>query len=88
MCEITDGPFAVTKEVLAGYFLLECADLDEALTQAARLPIARYGLNRCTTDRRGKSPAGHPAAVNELRPDPPRRSRARSGPNARPFWPP
>ncbi len=41
--EITDGPFAVTKEVLAGYYLLECADLDEALEQAARLPMARWG---------------------------------------------
>jgi hypothetical protein len=40
--EITDGPFAVTKEVLAGYYLLECADLDEALRQAARLPMARW----------------------------------------------
>ena len=37
--EITDGPFAVTKEVLAGYYVLECADLDEALEQAARLPM-------------------------------------------------
>jgi hypothetical protein len=41
--EITDGPFAVTKEVLAGYYVLECADLDEALKQAARFPGARYG---------------------------------------------
>jgi hypothetical protein len=41
--EITDGPFAVTKEVLAGYYILECADLDEALRQAARLPMARWG---------------------------------------------
>ena len=41
--EITDGPFAVTKEVLAGYYVLECADLDEALKQAARLPLARHG---------------------------------------------
>jgi hypothetical protein len=41
--EITDGPFAVTKEYLGGYYLLECADLDEALTQAARVPLARYG---------------------------------------------
>ena len=40
--EITDGPFAVTKEVLAGYYILECADLDEALQQAARLPMAPY----------------------------------------------
>jgi hypothetical protein len=41
--EITDGPFAVTKEVLVGYYILECADLDEALKQAARVPLARYG---------------------------------------------
>lgn len=41
--EITDGPFAVTKEVLVGYYILDCADLDEALKQAARLPMARWG---------------------------------------------
>jgi hypothetical protein len=40
--EITDGPFAVTKEVLAGYYILDCADLDEALKQAARMPMARW----------------------------------------------
>ena len=40
--EIVDGPFAVTKEILAGYYILECADLDEALKQAARLPMARW----------------------------------------------
>jgi hypothetical protein len=41
--EITDGPFAVTKEFLAGYYIVDCADLDEALKQAARFPGARYG---------------------------------------------
>ena len=41
--EITDGPFAVTKEVLAGYYVLECADLDEALKHAARLPMTQWG---------------------------------------------
>ena len=41
--EITDGPFAVTKEVLAGFYVLDCADLDEALRHAARFPTARYG---------------------------------------------
>ncbi len=40
--QITDGPFAVTKEVLAGYYVLECADLDEALEQAARMPMAPW----------------------------------------------
>ena len=41
--EIIDGPFAVTKEVLAGSYVLECADLDAALRQAARMPMARWG---------------------------------------------
>jgi hypothetical protein len=41
--DITDGPFAVTKEVLAGYYILDCADLDEAIKQAERLPMARWG---------------------------------------------
>ena len=41
--EIVDGPFAATKEVLAGYYVLECADLDDALRQAARLPMANWG---------------------------------------------
>jgi hypothetical protein len=41
--DLTDGPFAITKEILAGYYLLNCADLDEALRHAARLPTARYG---------------------------------------------
>jgi hypothetical protein len=40
---ITDGPFAVTKEILAGYYVIDCADLDEALKHAARLPAARHG---------------------------------------------
>jgi hypothetical protein len=41
--ELTDGPFAVTKETLVGYYLLECPDLDAAVKAAARLPTARYG---------------------------------------------
>jgi len=41
--ELTDGPFAVTKEILAGYYILDCRDLDEALKHAARLPLATYG---------------------------------------------
>jgi hypothetical protein len=40
---VTDGPFAVTKEILGGYYLVDCADLDEALAIAARIPMARYG---------------------------------------------
>ena len=41
--ELTDGPFAITKEVLAGYYVLDCADLDLAVAYASRLPLARYG---------------------------------------------
>jgi hypothetical protein len=41
--ELTDGPFAVTKEVLCGYYVLDCADLDQAAGHASRLPWARYG---------------------------------------------
>jgi hypothetical protein len=41
--ELTDGPFAVTKEMLGGYYVLECRDLDEALRRAERVPLARYG---------------------------------------------
>jgi hypothetical protein len=39
----TDGPFAETKEQLAGYFLVECKDLDDALEVASRIPGARTG---------------------------------------------
>ena len=40
---VTDGPFADTKEVLGGYYVLEAEDLDAALEFAARIPAARQG---------------------------------------------
>jgi hypothetical protein len=40
---VTDGPFADTKEVMAGYYLLEADDLDAALEVAGRVPAARMG---------------------------------------------
>ena len=39
----TDGPFAETKEVLGGLYLLEAANLDDAIAFAARIPAARHG---------------------------------------------
>jgi hypothetical protein len=39
----TDGPYAETKEALTGYYLLDAADLDEAVAIAAQLPAARNG---------------------------------------------
>jgi hypothetical protein len=38
-----DGPFAETKELLAGFYLIEATDLNEALAIAARIPPAKYG---------------------------------------------
>ncbi len=39
----TDGPFAETKEQLGGYYHIDCADLDEALAWAAKIPSAVSG---------------------------------------------
>jgi hypothetical protein len=41
---ITDGPFAETKEQLAGFYLIDARDLNEALQVAARIPPAREGV--------------------------------------------
>ena len=40
---VTDGPFAETKEQLAGFYLFDAADLDEAVALAARIPPVRTG---------------------------------------------
>lgn len=40
---VTDGPFAETKEQLAGFYLIDAADLNEAIQVAARIPPARIG---------------------------------------------
>ena len=39
----TDGPYAETKEQLAGYYIVDAKDIDEAIGIAARIPGARYG---------------------------------------------
>jgi hypothetical protein len=41
---VTDGPYAEAKEQVAGFDVIECADLDEAIEVAARHPMARLGL--------------------------------------------
>jgi hypothetical protein len=40
---LTDGPFADTKEIFGGYYIVEARDLDAALAFAARMPSARLG---------------------------------------------
>ena len=39
----TDGPFAETKEYLGGFYLVECANLDDAIAFAAKIPAAQNG---------------------------------------------
>jgi len=41
--QVTDGPFAETKETLGGYYLIDVPDLDTALKHAARMPNIAYG---------------------------------------------
>jgi hypothetical protein len=43
---VCDGPFAETKELMAGYDMLECADLDEATGVASKHPLARRGATK------------------------------------------
>ena len=40
---IADGPFAETKEQIAGYDIIDCADLDEAIEVASKHPVAPFG---------------------------------------------
>ena len=65
---ITDGPFAETKEQVAGYDLLECASLDEAVRWAAGTPAPGRGRSRCAPCRSVPRPRRCP-----------RRAKARSG---------
>jgi hypothetical protein len=44
---VLDGPFAETKEQLAGYYILECRDLDDAVEWAKRIPTSCKGASGC-----------------------------------------
>jgi len=48
---VTDGPFAETKEQLAGYYILNCESLDEAIEWAARIPTMCKGGEGCVEIR-------------------------------------
>jgi hypothetical protein len=41
--EVTDGPFAETKETLGGFFLIDTRDLDDAISIKSKWPSARFG---------------------------------------------
>ena len=59
---ITDGPFAETREQLGGYYLLNVADLDEAIVWAKKCPGARYGQDRAAARSWSSIRAERPAA--------------------------
>jgi hypothetical protein len=61
---ITDGPFAETKEQLAGYYILDCQDLDEALAWAAKIPTGCRGGIGCIEVRPIRE-ISKPLSVNE-----------------------
>jgi hypothetical protein len=44
---VTDGPFAETKEQLAGYYILDCQDLDEVIRYAEKIPTKCWGGTGC-----------------------------------------
>ena len=61
---VTDGPFAETREQLGGFYLIDAADLDEAITIASRVPVARP---RSAAEARAP-PAGHNTTVHPVTP--------------------
>jgi hypothetical protein len=48
---VTDGPFAETKEQLAGYYILDCQDLDEVIRYAEKIPTKCQGGTGCVEIR-------------------------------------
>jgi hypothetical protein len=65
----SDGPFAETREQLGGYYLLDCRDLDEALSWAARIPGAATGTIevRPVMDYEAAGAGGHDQAEEGVR---------------------
>ena len=54
---LTDGPFAETKEQLAGYYVVECETLDDAIEIAAAVPSARSGTIEIRPQVEGVGPS-------------------------------
>jgi hypothetical protein len=57
---VIDGPFAETKEQLAGYYILDCQNLDEAIDWASKIPTACGGREGCIEIRPLRVLAGQP----------------------------
>jgi hypothetical protein len=65
---VTDGPFAETKEQLAGYYIIDCENLDEAIAWAARIPTECQGRQGCIEIRpmRWQSSQDMPEAIARI----------------------
>ncbi|HXX62700.1 MAG TPA: YciI family protein [Bacteroidota bacterium] len=61
---ITDGPFAETKEQLAGFYLIEAPDLDKAIAVASKIPPARVGTIEVRPIRELMSTRGERRIIN------------------------
>ena len=57
---VTDGPFAETKEHLAGYYIIDCENLDEAIEWAAKIPTECQGRQGCIEIRPMRWQSGKP----------------------------
>src|SRR6516164_11503769 len=64
---VTDGPFAETKEHLAGYYIIDCENLDEAIEWAAKIPTECQGSHGCIEIRpmRWQRAGAEPASIAE-----------------------
>ena len=62
---VTDGPFAETKEHLAGYYIMNCENLDEAIEWAAKIPTACQGNAGCIEIRPMRFQPPHPEAEDQ-----------------------
>ena len=64
---VIDGPFAETKEHLAGYYIIDCENLDEAIEWAAKIPTACQGTQGCIEIRpmRWQPPRTKPEPIGD-----------------------
>ena len=65
----TDGPFAETKEQLAGYYVLDCSDLNEAIAWAARIPTTCGGTKGSIEVRQLGELPGVPESILKAHPE-------------------
>jgi len=60
---VSDGPYAETKEWMAGFDVIECADMDEAIEIAAKHPVAQFGMIEVRPFRPGTGRASRAGAA-------------------------